>query len=441
MFTRFRSWCGALVLLAAGSAGCEQQLMPTPNIYVGGRYELYEGGLSEGLKGSTIDLLYLTDRAPETRQDGSLRYGYRRSRSLAFGSCIVEIGRNVDWETLVANSTVHKRSVSLPVKVRAINELGRLIETPLPLVEIDGQLVEDPKLGAAQRALAGEFFEEIQRRLAFTPTNNAFIFVHGFANTFEDAAIVLAEFMHFSRGRGLPILYTWPAGSPGMLQGYNYDRESGEFTIHHLKQFIRALAMVPEIEKIHILAHSRGTDVASSALRELLIEERGAGNSALRELLIEERGAGNIARETLKIGHVVLASPDMDMEVAGQRFAAERFHNAYEHMTIYVSRKDKAIGLAEWLFRRTTRLGQLRPEDLTDEQKQQLKLVGRVDVVDARVKTGFLGHAYYHSNPAVSSDLILAIRGYKAGSPQRPLKEVAPNYWVLDDEAYPFVDE
>ncbi len=31
--------------------------------------------------------------------------------------------------------------------------------------------------------------------------------------------------------------------------------------------------------------------------------------------------------------------------------------------------------------------------------------------------------------------------GAEAGSPQRPLKEAAPNYWVLDDEAYPFVDE
>ncbi len=427
MSTVFRSWYLTLLLLAAGSAGCEQQqLMPTPNMYVGGKYELYEGGLPEYLKGSTIDLLYLTDRAPETRQDGSLRYGYGRSRSLAFGSCLVEIGRNVDWETLVANSTVHKRSVSLPVTVRAINELGRLIETPLPLVEIDGQLVEDPKLDAAQEVLAGEFFAEVRRRLARTPTKIAFIYVHGFANTFEYAASVLAEFMHFSRGRGLPILYTWPAGSPGMIQGYNYDRESGEFTIYHLKQFIRHLAMVPEIEKIHILAHSRGTDVASSALRELLIEERGAGN---------------IARETLKIGHVVLASPDMDMEVAGQRFGAERFHNVYEHLTIYVSSNDKAIGLAEWLFRSKTRLGQLRPEDLTAEQKQQIGLVGRVDIVDARVETGFLGHAYYHSNPAVSSDLILAVRGYEAGSPQRPLKEVAPNYWVLDNEAYPFVDE
>ena len=426
MFTRFRSWCGALVLLAAGSAGCEQQLMPTPNIYVGGRYELYEE-IAPELKGSTIDLLYVTDRAPETRQDGTLRYGYRRSQSLAYGSCLVEIGRNVDWETLVANSTVRKRSVSLAVKVRAINELGRLAPTPLPMVEIDGELVDDPQALAVQKELASVFFEEVRRRLALTPSKEAFIYVHGFNNTFDYAASVLAEFWHFGGRGGLPILYTWPAGSPGMIQGYNHDRESGEFTIYHLKQFIRALSQVPEIREIYIFAHSRGTDVAASALRELLIEERGAGR---------------VAQETLKIRHVVLASPDMDMEVVGQRFGAERFYRVCERLTIYVSSKDKAIGLAEWLFQSKTRLGQLRPEDLTAEQRQQLELVGRVNVVDARVKTGFLGHSYYHSNPAVSSDIMLALRyGAEAGSPQRPLKEVAPNYWVLDDEAYPFVDE
>ena len=78
-------------------------------------------------------------------------------------------------------------------------------------------------------------------------------------------------------------------------------------------------------------------------------------------------------------------------------------------------------------------------EDLDEGQKAQLARIGRVDIVDARVKSNFFGHDYYHSNPAVSSDLILALRyGAAAGSAQRPLKAAAPNYWVLDDEHYPY---
>jgi hypothetical protein len=52
---------------------------------------------------------------------------------------------------------------------------------------------------------------------------------------------------------------------------------------------------------------------------------------------------------------------------------------------------------------------------------------------------GEVSTVHFQSNPAVSSDLILMLRyGAAAGSPQRPLKEVTPHYWVLDDEAYPY---
>jgi esterase/lipase superfamily enzyme len=122
-----------------------------------------------------------------------------------------------------------------------------------------------------------------------------------------------------------------------------------------------------------------------------------------------------------------------------QRFSAENFSEVCERLTVYVARKDKAIGLAEWLFRSRERLGKLRPEKLNEAQRERLKLIGNVDIVDARVKVGFLGHSYYHSSPAVSSDLMLAVRyGFAAGSPQRPLHQVAPHYWVIDDERYPF---
>ena len=63
-----------------------------------------------------------------------------------------------------------------------------------------------------------------------------------------------------------------------------------------------------------------------------------------------------------------------------------------------------------------------------------------VNVIDAHVKTSGLGHNYFHSNPAVSSDLILAVWGDAAvGSPQRPLKEAIPGYWVIDEQDYPFL--
>ena len=147
-------------------------------------------------------------------------------------------------------------------------------------------------------------------------------------------------------------------------------------------------------------------------------------------------------RDTLKIGNVFLASPDMDLDVTGQRFGAERFFRVCEKLTIYVSKNDKALGIAEELFRSRQRLGQLRPEDLTETQRNSLKLMGSVDIVDTRLKTGFIGHSYFHSNPAVSADVMLLLRfGVDAGSPQRPMRQAIPQYYVIDDPDYPFVDE
>ena len=83
----------------------------------------------------------------------------------------------------------------------------------------------------------------------------------------------------------MPIAYSWPSGS-GNLFGYFTDRESGEFTVYHLKETIRLLSYMAEVENIHILAHSRGTDITTTALRELVIETRASGKDPLTTLTV-----------------------------------------------------------------------------------------------------------------------------------------------------------
>jgi esterase/lipase superfamily enzyme len=412
----------AALILALAATGCQTKLMPTPNIYSEGTHELYRD-LDPALCTSTVDLLYVTDRAPVEKKGVLKGYGHRRSRSAAFGSVVVEIGRDVPWETLLRESTQRKRTESLPFAVRSVTELGRFPETPWGLVEQGPRLVDDPATVARDEEVGDAFREEVRRRLALTPVKEAFIYVHGFHNSFDYAAFVLAEFWHFGGRIGVPIVYSWPAGAPGLVRGYSHDRESGEYTILHLQQAIRLVASIPEVERIHVIAHSRGTDVASSALRELLIEARAAGRDP---------------RTALRIGHVVLASPDMDLDVFFQRFVGVRFYQVAEHITVYCSHKDKALALASYLFESPRRLGRVRPKDFTEDEEKLLAEMGAYDFVDARVKTGFLGHSYYHSSPAVSSDLILLLRhGAAAGSAERPLEPAVPCYWELDWETYP----
>ena len=56
--------------------------------------------------------------------------------------------------------------------------------------------------------------------------------------------------------------------------------------------------------------------------------------------------------------------------------------------------------------------------------------------VDVNVRSSFFGHSYFHTNPAVSSDLVLLLRydldpGAENG---RPLTRKEGIYWELTDD-------
>jgi esterase/lipase superfamily enzyme len=81
----------------------------------------------------------------------------------------------------------------LPLKVVGVSELGRMPGTPFPIQEDDGKFEDDPAVLAEGRDAAGRLRGELQRRLDLTPRREAFVFVHGYHNTFESAAFTLAE--------------------------------------------------------------------------------------------------------------------------------------------------------------------------------------------------------------------------------------------------------
>jgi esterase/lipase superfamily enzyme len=412
----------ACVLLIAGCAE-SRKLMPTPNLYTDETVTLFEA-LPEEYTSPLVELIYATDRAPEIDEAGNLRYGYGRSNSLAVGTTVVNLGQNATWEDLVEASRTHTRVGDFEMRLVSIDEFARLPPTPIPYQVIDGEVVEDPEAVAVLDASVARLQAEVRRRLALTPRKDVYIYVHGYHNTFEDAAFALAELWHFFGREGLPIVYTWPAGYPGIF-GYTYDRESSEFTVFHLKQVITWLSAQPEIENIHLIAHSRGTDVAFAAFRELVIWARGAGLNP---------------RERFKIANLVIAAPDVDVQIISQRVAAERLALEVDQATLYSSPNDEAIGFAETLFASPRgRLGTVEIGDLTEREIERMKATGaRVSVVnfDEQHSSGY-GHDYFRTNAAVSSDLVLMIRyGLKPGDPGRPLEHIGLNFWRVP-EGYP----
>jgi len=418
----------AHALLLAGLlliAGCAEsrQLMPTPNLYADEQVTLFNA-LPQEYTSPLVELIYVTDRAPETDEAGNLVYGFKRSNSLAAGKVVVDLGHNATWEDLVAASATHTRFGKFNLRLVSIDEMERLPPSPMPYDVIDGQVVDDPEAVAAFDASIARVQAEVRRRLALTPRKDVYLYVHGYNNTFEDAAFALAELWHFLGREGLPVVYTWPAGHPGLFS-YTYDRESSEFTIFHLKQTIKWLSAQPEIENIHLIAHSRGTDVAISAFRELVIWARGGGLDP---------------RERLKIKNFILAAADIDLQVISQRIGAERLTLALDQATIYTSPNDEAIGIAEWLFASPRgRLGTLSLDKLNEEEIRRMKAnAGNLTIVNFEgVHSSGYGHDYFRTNAAVSSDLILTLRyGLEPGEAGRPLEYVGLNFWRIPDD-YP----
>ena len=398
-------------------------MMPTPNIHVGDTdHEIYTG-LPDELKSNEVPLFYITDRVPEKDEKGKLKYGYKRSPSLAFGSTVVNLGEEVSWEELLAASRSGKRIKDVKMSVETITEIVRSADTPLPYVEIDDVIVELPEY-VAKRAAAAEVFRKVLvQQLALTPRKEVFIFVHGFHNDFNDAAFAMGELWHFLGRIGVPIIYTWPAGYPGLF-GYTYDRESSEFTIYHLRQVLELMASFPEVEKINLIGHSRGTDVVVSAVRELSIEARAKGLSP---------------RKVYKLNNLMLAAPDLDAQVAAQRLIGDHVAWSADRVTIYTSPADRAIGWSRKLFASPKgRIGNLDPSSMTEQTKLVLdggnaniafiNFDASADKSDSGADR--FGHSYFRNAPTVSSDVILMLRdNLDPGDPGRPLEDLGHKFW------------
>jgi esterase/lipase superfamily enzyme len=246
-----------------------------------------------------------------------------------------------------------------------------------------------------------------------------YIFVHGFNNTFEDAIFAAAEVWHFLGRSGVPIAYTWPAGRGG-IRGYAYDRESGEYTVSHLRRFIRAVADCPDVERIHLIAHSRGCEVAMSALRELHLSIAAQGKSTQQELRLE---------------NLVLAAPDVDEQIFLERFVGENLLQHARRTTIYTSSGDRAIELSDLIFASRNRLGSLAVKDFSPKVKHTLAKLPNVQFIECKLTGMWIGHGYVFTNPAALSDLILVLRdrcppGAENGRPLRPVDGI----WELTDD-------
>lgn len=407
---------GVSMILLVGCS-TSRPLMPTPSVYTDKTGNYFED-IPAPLRTPGVDVLFATDRIPEEDESGDLRYGYQRSGSLAFGKVQVNLGHDLTWDELVKLSETANRDRPMEVSLGPVDELGRFPATPAPFLVVDNSVIIDRDYQAKVDEVEDELRAEIRRRLALTPRKEVFVYVHGYNNTFKDAVSAGGEFWHFLGREGVPLVYTWPAGYPGLF-GYTYDRESSEFTVFHFKQLLSLVSEMPDVKALHIVAHSRGADVAMAAIRELFIHARGGGIHPL---------------ERYKIKNLILAAPDLDVTVTAQRVVSEQMSYGFDRFTLYFSPADEAIGLAEYIFSSPRgRVGQLDKAKLSAVHREIQSRAKKITLI--RFEGGpsdAYGHSYFRTNPSVSSDIILLLRyELDPGTPERPLKPLGPAFWEI----------
>jgi esterase/lipase superfamily enzyme len=411
-----------LILLVAliGFSACSsvRVLAPTPNVFTNGGYP--QGDIPPAYRTTQPSIFYVTDRYEE-RRDGDLSYGAERSSSMAFGVSIVSFGEGQNWQSLSSASGQAKRDTKIKFGIVESREILRFDKTPIPFEVVNGRPVRTPEAVASYNRKRAEFQDHIRQQMRIANRNEVVIFVPGFNNSFEDGLYSLADIWHFSGRRGVPVLYSWPSGAGGLF-GYFTDRESGEFTVFHFKELLKQLSQIPELRKIHIVAHSRGTDVTTTALREMIIAVRNQGKNP---------------KTALKIENLVMAAPDLDFAVVRQRLIAEGFGAAIGQVTVYMNRGDSALGISQRLMS-GQRFGTLMQGRLKEVDRDIFSEVKTVSFVNVEGVKGLTGHAYYRTNRNVLSDIGTIIRNSaRPGSKSRPLTRLQGNFWSMPKE-YPF---
>ena len=208
----------------------------------------------------------------------------------------------------------------------------------------------------ADRLDLAEAKANFNARIARTSGRKVLVFIHGFNTRFEEAVYRLAQIVHDARVDVEPVLFTWPSG--GSITDYVYDRDSAMYSRDALEVLLQALADNPNVGSISILAHSMGNYLAIEALRQMSIRDRGLPT---------------------KIRDVMLASPDIDVDVFRRQIASIDAKPRTTQFTLFISRDDRALGLSSFLARDSTRLGALDPNK---EPYFSILEKARVNVID-----------------------------------------------------------
>jgi esterase/lipase superfamily enzyme len=199
--------------------------------------------------------------------------------------------------------------------------------------------------------------------------SDVLIYVHGFKQTFETAALDAARFSDGIKFQGRTMVFSWP--SKAGFFDYAYDRESAMWSRDEFERVLHSIVTTPSAGRIHIVAHSMGTMLTLESLRQLYAQY---GDTVVG-----------------RIGAVVFAAPDIDMDVFSS--AINRIGPLAGKVTVITATNDRALALSGRIAGGMTRVGA--------GEKAAIERLG-VRVIDASDSGwGIINHDLFLSNAEV----------------------------------------
>ena len=336
-------------------------------------------GLLEGLIGAsyrpphvTVRIFYATGRNQTKSTDPAKFFGADRGE-LSYGICHVSIPRD--------------------------HRMGALESPSMWKLQFREDPTKHVILWSIIPTEKNQYFEELANHIRAASGKNAFVFIHGYNVTFEDAARRTAQIAYDLGFDGAPILYSWP--SQGTFEGYSIDETNIEWTQTTLRRFLDDVVLHTTTDNIYLIAHSMGNRALTRAFSTLVYD-----NPTLRQ----------------RFRAVILTAPDIDASIF-KRDIVPQLVGSDSSITLYASSEDKAL-LASKKFHGYPRAG---------DAGVGLILVSGIDTIDATgVDTSFIGHSYFPEARSVLADMFYLIRDGKRPDQRfalEPVEIAGKRYW------------
>ena len=296
-------------------------------------------------------------------------------------------------------------------------------------------LKSSPKYGSAK------LFEELRRELKAV-NKDVIIYVHGFANSFQNSvarAAALQQLYATAEQDVMVVLFSWPSnGQVAPAWNYFSDREDAEASGlamgRALKRLVDFLAELRDDDQKVMLAARREGEVPSrnslrQCTRRLHILAHSMGNWALRHALrkFTELNGGRVPRV---VDCTFLMAADEDNDALQMPLKLDRLDELANRIFVYHASNDVALTISD------TTKGM--PDRLGSDGPQNLDLVSeRAFAIDCRkVSNTALSHGR-HQYYRLRDEVIRDVQATLADEPQesRPGREVVRpgRSWRLRD--------